>query len=1625
MDAPAGAVESARRGAYSAPVCHKNRGVGQAGGGSYDAKGVFSCIPLYPFPLIITILRFSTQGIVWISVGFWGEISIYLLGFPFFTLRDFSRVWVISAALFLSFAWLGFFLSFATNLYPTPMADYNTSANIVISINGKQAKSMLAELERKAEDLKVRIDKAAKSGDKMQAKKLSNDLKQINREMEQLNGTANRATAVLKNIDKANPKQLNAAIRQLNRELQTMERGSAAWNKHAENIRRLKAQLQSCNRELAAQRTGFGRLNDMLNRFQTAIMGAIAAATGFILAGRSAVKAYAEMDEQLANTRKYTGMSADEVNRLNEAFKKMDTRTSREQLNMLAQEAGRLGKNTLEDVQGYVEAADVINVALVDLGEGATQTIAKLTNIFGVDKMLGTRDAMLAVGSTVNVLSQNCTASKPYLVDFAQRMAGIGAQAGLTIPEILAFGAVLDANGQKVEMSATALQKVIMNLANKNGDIAKRLGIDAGYLNKVLKSSARDGLMLFLEALKKIGDESGLENATMTLAPVFADIDMDAARVSQVLSTLAGHIEEVKWQIGEADKAFTEASSASNEYGIFNSTTQASLDKAKKKVKELKIELGEQLVPVMRHVLTSSSIMLRVLKQIVGFVIDNKTAIIALGGACASYWVATKMAVLWTKAHTSALAVQRNAVSFLTLSHKLLIAAISPLKVAYAAAASSLAYFSNGMTVTYGIQARMALATSNCTKAVKALSAAFKATPFGVVVAGAFAVVSALTSIFKTSETVADRYNKIVAKASQVSEESIREREQLEKLIGTMKGASKGSDEYNKAKNTIIKNYGAYLSGVINEKGEINDLTAAYNRLTTAIKRSAMERSINEAQKGVDDEWVKTLSAGLNLLEENLIGWGATIESAAEVKAEVTEAIMKGEEVSPERMEKLKTFAKNQLMAMSPGGKSDYFLNQIPGLEILVSDKNTYPDITPADVVKLIYKSMESHTASTKQLNKMRDSLSPYASASDLFLAEIRRSLEQIYEDGSGVALSWNADKRTATARQFTSKEEIGEMIAKIAEEQAYRGAATSRIAGGDGLDFDGFDFTDPSADPDGKTPDRFEMEKMKRDMAVVLARLRKAEGKRTPYGAEGEQKPYTDFDYRTDEAQADVDYYNDLLKRTDLAEGEIKEFTTLLAEAKAKLRDIKKDVSLEQEEYDFAENSAGIKQQYADGVLTQKEYNERMEDEEIRHYETLLRIYENADKLENNAKLKKERQQARLNLQSAHNKRAERIAANDAQQQKSRDTMKAEYFGDKAAEKKAKYNADMALLNDVYNAEIKAAGDSAAERLRIEEAFQIAKTALAKKYGQEQQTENKNVFTKFNDWLGSDGGKAVTGTVSTLSNGMGSIFSEVTKMMQADIEMQTRAIEKRYDAEISRAEGNSYKVKKLEKQKEKEIAKAKSEANRKMFAMQVIQAVAQTAQNAIAAYGSAAAIPVVGFVMAPIAAAMAVAAGMLQIAAIKKQQQASESQGYSKGGFTPPGRVDEEAGVVHAGEWVASQKLVNNPRSRVIINALDAAQRNNTIGSISPLDVSRSITAPVLAAAMPSQTVVNNSYNTAAPADTKTMSAISSSIESLNRRLADPFVTVNTVTGDTGINKAQEEYRRLMKNKSPKTYAK
>ncbi len=1388
------------------------------------------------------------------------------------------------------------------------MANYTSTANVVLSVNGKQAQKMLSTLEKDAQRLERQLAKAASAGDKATMKKLQRELNQTKRIIDQLKGSSASVDNVLRRLDSASPKELNSTLKTLQKQLNGIQRGTAAWDAHIAKIKAVKAELQRVNATMATQRSMWDRMNVWLNNCQTAILGIAAAITGLVMAGRKAVNAFAEMDEQLANTRKYTGMCEDDVRKLNEAFKRMDTRTPREKLNELAQEAGRLGKNTLESVQGYVEAADIINVALVDLGSGATQTIAKLTNIFGVEKMLGTKEAMLAVGSTVNVLSQNCTASKPYLVEFAQRMAGIGSQAGLTIPQILAFGAVLDANGQKVEMSATAIQKVIMNLSNKNHEFAARLGLDAAKLNETLKHSAKDGLLMFLEALQKMGQDVGFENATMTLAPAFKDMGLDAARVSQVLSTLAMHLDEVKWQMGEADKAFNEASSATKEYEIFNNTAQAAIDKARKRVGELAIELGEKLYPIMKHIYTSSGVFLRVLNQLVSFFIEYKREIAMLCISIAAYtvvakgaWAASKAWNLITTAGTAIAKTARIAVMALRIGYLQL--------------------------------------TNQITKAeamTKIFNRTTKASPWGIIIALVAAAAGAVYSFYE--------------RMKDAREEAERARKEMEDFKKSIVDLDASSAEYS-AK-------------------EITRLKALYNEATNEALATDKRRTAAEKLQNLYPDYFKNLS-----IEQIMVG------QAKQQYDNLTTAIINAARARAAAAK----IEENEKLILELEGKQSTLQTQQANQQQTVNTRQRELDAVHARNDKDIQSSALGDAREMKSNNVQRK------------IQEIYTAQDRLREANS--ALSATTSELNTVNTQLTALNAANQQLA-----EKYQISAQTFLT----PDTPDFPTVPPGGGDGGNgnagTTDKFAAEKDWREREEALNRIAYAKG----------EKDYIAYTKRMDEIA--VQFYNSQLQHTDLTETERATIEAQYWEAVKKGQQDLTKFTAEEMEAAYNAEVAQAKQHYIDGEYSFETYNEVLERLELTHLATMAAFYDEGTK---------ERLQAEPDLQNALiAQRQRRQQAFEAQEAKYA-AMKKDYFGDNPQEAQKKLDADLAMLKIVYDREIAAAGDNAAEKLRIDEAYEKAKLALKKKYGLLVEEDTRNAMAKgiadSVEWLNSDGGKAITGTLDTLVSGMSAVFSQLSTIIQAELEIQTAAINKRYDAEISRAEGNSYKVKKLEKEKEKEIAKTKKEANRKMFAMQVIQAVAQTATNALNAYGSAAAVPVVGYILAPIAAAMAIAAGAIQIAAIKKQQQASEAQGYMSGGFTPEGKPDEVAGVVHKGEWVASQALVNNPRTRPLLEALDYAQRTNTIGSITAADVSRTITAPAVLASAPANapTIVNYTYNSTPAPDNQRMVAV---LDRLDERLNEPFVTVNTVTGDHGIQQAQKEYDRLMKNKSPKS---
>lgn len=244
----------------------------------------------------------------------------------------------------------------------------------------------------------------------------------------------------------------------------------------------------------------------------------------------------------------------------------------------------------------------------------------------------------------------------------------------------------------------------------------------------------------------------------------------------------------------------------------------------------------------------------------------------------------------------------------------------------------------------------------------------------------------------------------------------------------------------------------------------------------------------------------------------------------------------------------------------------------------------------------------------------------------------------------------------------------------------------------------------------------------------------------------------------------------------------------------------------------------------------------------------------------------------------------------------------------------------------------------------------------------------------------------------------------------QANCDYKVAMISKEYDQRISKAGNNSAKVQKLEKERDKKIAAEKNKANKKAMRMEIAQATVQTAEAAISAYKSAAAIPMIGHILAPIAAAAALAYGAMQVATIKKQHQA-ESAGYYEGGFTGGSRYRREAGVVHEGEFVANHNAVNNPQLLPALRLIDVAQRNNTVGRLTATDVSRAM--GVGGATVVSAPTVNVQTDNSELADT--LRQARDTLEKLGS-LIDGGITANVSMEN--FKKQEKHWNQIQKNK-------
>jgi len=443
-------------------------------------------------------------------------------------------------------------------------------------------------------------------------------------------------------------KELANRQRELNAILRNLDPSLPEWEQYNQQLKEVNARIKELKGTATETGLSISKLADGFNRYAGMAAGAIATLTGMTLTMRQCVDEYAKMEEAESQAIKYTGMTREEVKQLNEQFKQLDTRTPREELNRLAGEAGKLGITGVDNVREFVEAANQINVALgEDLGEEAVNQIGKLSQMFG-DESRSLRDNMLAIGSAVNQVAQSTSASEPYLVEFTARMGGVGKQAGMSVTDIMGFASALDQNMLRSEMASTALSGLILRIYQEPAKYARLAQMDVEEFTSLMQTDVNAAVISFLEALNKMGGMA-------QIAPVLKEMQLSGAEAASVISTLAGNVDLVRREQENANKAFAEGTSITNEYNVQNNTVQAGLEKARKNFQEVRIELGERLEPVMKNLISFGSLTVKGMLSLIkafddyrGVIVTTTTAVGLYTAAVNASVIADKAKVLWT-----------------------------------------------------------------------------------------------------------------------------------------------------------------------------------------------------------------------------------------------------------------------------------------------------------------------------------------------------------------------------------------------------------------------------------------------------------------------------------------------------------------------------------------------------------------------------------------------------------------------------------------------------------------------------------------------------------------------------------------------------------------------------------------------------------------------------------------------------------------------------------------------------------------------------------------------------------------------------------------------------------------
>lgn len=635
------------------------------------------------------------------------------------------------------------------------------------------------------------------------------------------------------------------SVQDLRRELTQMSQDAPGYAQKFQQFQQVNAQFAEMKKNLGGVQAA---MQSLASQVKTIALGVLVGNTiqaaiqqiGSYVSG--VVQGNARLSDSLADIRRVTGMTAEEVTQLYSNLRQLDTRTATSGLLNIAVIAGKLGIDGVKDLTSFVAATDKLQVALGDeLGDAdqITTQLGKILNVFG-DGAKITGDALLHVGNAVVDLANKGVATGGFIVDFTQRLSGLAGTAKLALPDVLGLAAGLEESGQRVEASSTAVIKVITKIASDVPAAAKIAGKSAEDFANTLNAKPLEALLEFAQGLQKN------KNGFAEISAAFKDAGEDGSRIITTLGVLGSKADFFREKMNEAGISIKGTDQIMAAFNLKNETLAGQLDKLGKKFYNL--ITSSTIKNFLTDLIKLTSQLIDILGSLGKFISDN---IIAIG--------------LWTAA--------------IVLNQTARLKSIQAMIAQKVATIANTIATNAQIVATTALSAIQALLAGNITKArqeFKLLTLAMGTNPLSAILIAVGALVVLFNTLINKSTELTAAQRVQVDMAKKVNDATVEQISKMQTLTNIVSDNKIALDSRKTALQELININPKYLSGLTLE----NATTAEGKRIINDYVAALKEKAEAEAASQVRTEKLKEqleLQLQITQAKNNLPGVGGAV----------------------------------------------------------------------------------------------------------------------------------------------------------------------------------------------------------------------------------------------------------------------------------------------------------------------------------------------------------------------------------------------------------------------------------------------------------------------------------------------------------------------------------------------------------------------------------------------------------------------------------------------------------------------------------------------------------------------------------------------------------------------------